>query len=92
MNGPEHYAEAERMIEGAYAARTERLHAARVRIAQVHATLALVAATVEAADQATGNGTYARPLIRRPHKGDDVDPPMPGSPWGNALYGTGGTA
>ncbi len=51
MNGPQHYAEAEhqlRLIEKK-AINSEEI-AARMAKAQVHATLALVAATVEAND------------------------------------------
>jgi hypothetical protein len=43
MNGPEHYREAERLLRDEY--RTDR----SVAEAQVHATLALAAATVDAA-------------------------------------------
>ena len=57
--------------------------------AQVHATLALAAATVEAADQQIDTN-YRRALILRPSAGDDVDPAFPGSPWGRALYGEAG--
>jgi hypothetical protein len=47
MSGPEHYREAERLVSVANAERVDYPAAARVHIAaaQVHATLALAAAT-----------------------------------------------
>lgn len=48
MNGPEHYAEAERLLATADASSTpDNAAAFLVSIAQVHATLALAAATAE---------------------------------------------
>ena len=49
MNGPEHYKEAERLLEHGphYGRMTTEQWRARVAEAQVHATLALAAATVE---------------------------------------------
>ena len=61
MTGPEHFAEAERLLDGpdpsAYDFQGsgrdefERDRADNVACAQVHATLALVAATLDAAEQ-----------------------------------------
>lgn len=62
MNGPEHYREAERLLTIAEAGQPAHLHASVVAEAQVHATLALAAAT--AAPQATaydGDEYGARP-------------------------------
>lgn len=61
MNGPEHYAEAERLLEQAHVkvagAREKAIPkgSAYVAAAQVHATLALVAATLDAPTHNTGN-------------------------------------
>lgn len=94
MNGPDHYREAERLlgtIEARKLGSNETFAAAEM--AQVHATLALTAATLAAAEH-TAESAYnvaggARPgqLVSRPHPGDEVDPPYPGNPWGRALYG-----
>lgn len=87
MNGPEHYAEAERLLATAHKpSRTGCTASEAIKSAQVHATLALAAATVEAADQQIDTN-YRRALILRPSAGDDVDPAFPGTPWGRALYG-----
>lgn len=89
MTGPEHYREAERLAELAMSPSGLALAQDGYDVAgtaQIHATLALAAATVEAADQQI-DVNYRRPLIIRPTKGDDVDPAFPGSPWGRALYG-----
>ncbi len=48
MTGPEHYAEAERLIEHAGEAATAEMTFARLATGQVHATLALAAATAVA--------------------------------------------
>ena len=91
MQGHEHYREAERLIavaEGTYwEGPTAQAEFAQTCLAaaQAHATLALVAATVEAADHHTPPGRFQ--LINRPTPGDDVDPAYPGTPWGRALYG-----
>lgn len=45
MNGPEHYAAAERLLDSADAAAGEPGAASNLAAAQVHATLALAAAT-----------------------------------------------
>jgi hypothetical protein len=48
MNGPSHYREAERLLDAASNMGVPReVETYRLRAAQVHATLALVAATVE---------------------------------------------
>lgn len=50
MNGPDHYRAAERFVEQSHRADLQNGHAAwLVAAAQVHATLALAAATVEPA-------------------------------------------
>lgn len=88
MQGHEHYRVAEviltRAEDGALTEGPE-WYANAVAAAQVHATLALVSATVEAADHHTPPGRFQ--LISRPTPGDDVDPAYPGTPWGRALYG-----
>lgn len=53
MNGPQHYAEAERLTELATEGLPTLQHAAVIAEAQVHATLALAAAT---ADQIASRG------------------------------------
>lgn len=54
MNGPAHYKEAERLV--ALADRDDKRRDGLIRFAQVHATLALVAATAETyAEQWSGN-------------------------------------
>lgn len=78
MNGPQHYAEAERLLglaesemeayaNAAEASATEAAHLAQSgwaqKRAQVHATLALTAATIDAAntvDVTYGNGVKGR--------------------------------
>lgn len=49
MNGPQHYAEAERMLKSAHQPGKHGwcTHAEAIAQAQVHATLALAAATVD---------------------------------------------
>lgn len=47
MNGPEHYAEAERIVDSASLAPNPRDQHVLLAAAQVHATLALVAAASE---------------------------------------------
>lgn len=49
MNGPQHYAEAERLIDETYSGPSLSFEedASMIRRAQVHATLALTAATVQ---------------------------------------------
>jgi hypothetical protein len=53
MTGPENYAEAERLVEMADNAGIDSIHARLIAQAQVHATLALAAATV-----ATGSARH----------------------------------
>ena len=52
VNGPEHFREAERLLQQASGS-PDSTHQRYVERAQVHATLALVAATVDASKQAT---------------------------------------
>lgn len=86
MQGHQHYGAAEALLDMAGAEpEASTLTAYYVSAAQVHATLALAAATVEAADHHTPPGRFQ--LINRPTPGDDVDPAYPGTPWGRALYG-----
>lgn len=47
-----------------------------IDLAQVHATLALAAATAEAGD-----------LVARPTPADETDSAYPGTAWGRALHG-----
>lgn len=93
MTGPGHYAKAEALLANAWRhvgdsdrdfLHTPETRALLIAQAQVHATLALTAATIEAADQTV---FPHRPLVLRPTQGDDVDPAFPGSPWGRAFYG-----
>lgn len=50
MNGPEHYQEAERLLDKVNRNKNAPDNTARLQRAQVHATLALVAATIQAGD------------------------------------------
>lgn len=96
MSGPEHYREAERLSDYAEEHAFENgpeWYANAMAAAQVHATLALAAATLAAAEH-DGQARYdaasaCRPglLVLRPHPGNEVDPPYPGNDWGRALYG-----
>jgi len=99
VTGPEHYREAERMLlvaqsemEGYAFTRDEAAEAVHLaqaqwaqQRAQVHATLALAAATVEAVGIAPGDRLALRPLPADDFPGGD--PAYPGNPWGRALYG-----
>lgn len=49
-SGPEHYQEAERLLDKVNRNKNAPDNAARLQRAQVHATLALVAATIQAGD------------------------------------------
>ena len=91
MNGPEHYREAERILDHAeeHAEKHgDAWYLSAIGAAQVHATLALVAATLEASAQRIDQN-YKRPLILRPMRADESigDPAYPGNQWGRALYG-----
>ena len=57
MNGAEHYNEAERLVEAAEKAAVPEACSAVIAVAQVHATLALAAATEEAAGPTCPHGT-----------------------------------
>lgn len=97
MNGPEHYAEAERLaVMAAESIDTlgnlprekgqdaVQAAAAVLACAQVHATLALAAATAEAAPDSPIYG----PLVQRPlpeGHAFEGSPASPGSPWGRVL-------
>lgn len=48
MSGPEHYAEAQRLLDKVTRNKDDPANANRLQRAQVHAQLALVAATVQA--------------------------------------------
>lgn len=48
MSGPEHYREAERLLDKVNRNKNAPDNATRLQRAQVHATLALVAATIQA--------------------------------------------
>lgn len=48
--GPEHYAEAQRLIEKVNFNKDDPANARRLQRAQVHATLALVTATIQAGE------------------------------------------
>jgi hypothetical protein len=62
MTGPEHYREAERLLRGATLPNGDinvgTIFQSQIEAAQVHATLAQAAATVEAANRAMGSGEY----------------------------------
>jgi hypothetical protein len=85
MTGPEHYREAERLEQLAVheygGSRDDDTHpqwTLTIARAQVHATLALTAATAE-----SGSYDLEAPLVVRgnPHSG------RKGSAWGRAIYG-----
>jgi hypothetical protein len=52
MSGPEHYHEAERLLDKVNRNKNAPDNATRLQRAQVHATLALIAATIQAGDVA----------------------------------------
>lgn len=87
MNGPEHYREAERLLALALKHEENGLVPRSVDVchaqAQVHATLALAAATIEAADHDPDGWR----LIGRPVPAQHGDPAYPGTPWGRAFFG-----
>lgn len=92
MKGPQHYAEAERLLELAPGSGDYEM---TVAVAQVHATLALAAATVEANDNGPSIGFTDRPgaaLVRYNstwvggEDGEEVT--RPASPWAHAFEGT----
>lgn len=92
MNGPEHYRAAERLLTQAdrnvsanWQAETGEFKSDLLAAAQVHATLALTAAYVSS-NLSTEYATDNKPLVQRPFRGDDFDPPFPGNTWGRALY------
>lgn len=97
MNGPEHYAEAERLLQEAQRLRETRTagysgpisdlvmaYNIAVSEAGVHATLAHAAATAEAAPVDPQRG----PLVQLPLSEDAFFPGSaadPGTPWGRVL-------
>lgn len=84
MNGPEHYAEAEQLLAFADSPAAVVMGLARViAAAQVHATLALAAATAEAASDSAVSG----PLVVAPGSWAGGFENREGTPWGIALYG-----
>lgn len=95
MTGPEHYREAERLLDEVMSSSTVRpnVDAINLAAAQVHATLALAAATLAAAEHTAAAsydaaGGYRPPrLVQQPLPGDEFDQPYPGNDWGRALYG-----
>lgn len=52
-SGPEHYREAERLLDKVNRNKNAPDNTARLQRAQVHATLALIAATIQAGDVAS---------------------------------------
>lgn len=50
LSGPEHYREAERLLDKVNRNKNAPDNPARLQRAQVHATLALIAATIQAGD------------------------------------------
>lgn len=90
MKGPQHYAEAERLLELARANADREMI---VAVAQVHATLALAAATVEVSDNAPKDGQSGGGFLERysstwvgGEDGEEVT--RPASPWAHAFEGT----
>lgn len=85
MNGPEHYIDAERLLKLAgnshHAVRPDMLAAA-----QVHATLAVAAATAEAAPESPTCGPLVQPPTPAGVPIPDA-PAYPGNDWGRAIYG-----
>lgn len=54
LSGPDHYAEAERLLDKVNRSKDDPANGKRLQRAQVHATLALVAATVQAGQMGVG--------------------------------------
>lgn len=92
MNGPEHYAKGEQLLALANSDVSQNIEfstgerkADLIAAAQAHFTAALVAVHAESS-VSTQCHDQGKPLVRRPTRGDDVDPGLLGSPWGRVLY------
>ena len=85
MQGHEHYRNAEYWLRESQKPHLDHATtAALAAIGQLHATLALTAATIEAANAASDCGLIHRPWGPDPDLGEVA---YPGNGWGRALFG-----